>query len=533
MRNNGTGETAGPGGKRAGDSAWGRRRQPGRALRIGFVLDVAGYGKRPVPDRDAVQERLRRLVVAALADCGLALGEGAVDHQWSGDGINCILPPDVDPPTVLSTAIRSLAVGLGADNARHTDRIRLRMAVGVGITERSAAGFGGLVIVDINRLVDSAELRAALTDNPAADLAVAVSDQAYALIVKPGYPGLPPGQFTAVNVAAKEFSGTAWIWLSSRQWSRPAYLPLDPADPREVGGYRVVARLGAGQAGTVYLASRDAAPGWAALKVFDERLASDPDARRRLPFGMLAARVVREPGIATVIDADTRDGQRQPWVASTLVRGPSLAATVAETGPLPADTAGWIALDLARALTTLHETRLTHHAVTPSNVLLDSRGPVLTDFGVSRNALVTGPGTEADDVLMLGATVFYAAAGHAPWADAPLTPLPAGADVPRDLDLADCPTRLVPIAAVCLAADPAARPPAAKVHAWLADEVGQRPRSWLPDPVVDRIAEYQALPPLRGRFRRQWLTAAPGPRDQSVAFPGAPVGRLEPCLAWS
>ncbi len=111
------------------------------------------------------------------------------------------------------------------------------------------------MIVDINRLVDSAPLRSALADEPAADLAVAISDQAYTLIIQPGYPGIPAGQFTRVNVVAKEFSGPAWIWLSTRQWSEPAYLPLDAADPREVGGYRIVARLGAGQAGPVYLAS--------------------------------------------------------------------------------------------------------------------------------------------------------------------------------------------------------------------------------------------------------------------------------------
>lgn len=472
---------------------------------MGFVLDVAGYGKRAVPDRDAVQERLRRLVVSALADCGLALGDGIVEHQWTGDGINGVLPSDVDPPAVLSVLIRSLALGLARDNARYADRVRLRMAAGVGLVERSPAGFGGLVIVDINRLVDSSELRAALVTDPAADLAVALSEQAYALIVKPGYPGIPPGQFTPVNVAAKEFAGTAWIWLSTRQWSRPAYLPLDPADPREVGGYRIAARLGAGPGAAVYLASDGAAeaqPGWVALKVFDKRVAADPDARRRLPFGTLAARVVREPGIATVIDADAGDDQDQPWLASTLVRGPSLACVVAETGPLPAGPAGWIALELARALTALHETRLTHQAVTPSNVLLGSRGPVLTDFGVSRNALVSGPGSEEDDVLMLGATTFFAVTGYSPWTDAALSP-PPGSEAAGELDLTGCPSRLAPLVAACLAADPAARPPAAKVHAWLADELGQRPRAWLPDPVVARIAECQLLPPPRGRFRWQ------------------------------
>jgi hypothetical protein len=176
MRQAGAGFAGGPGARRPVTAS--RGRQSGRALRTGFVLDVAGYGTRAVPERDDVQRRLRQLVVAMLAESGLTLDRRVVDHQWTGDGINAVLPSDIDPPTVLSVLIRSLAAGLSADNARHADRIRLRMAIGVGLIERRAAGFGGPVIVDINRLVDSAALRAALSGEPAADLAVAISDQA-------------------------------------------------------------------------------------------------------------------------------------------------------------------------------------------------------------------------------------------------------------------------------------------------------------------------------------------------------------------
>jgi hypothetical protein len=507
-------------------------RQSGRALRMGFVLDVAGYGTRTVPERDDVQRRLSQLVVAMLSECGLTLEMRVVDHQWTGDGINAVLPSDIDPPAVLSVLIRSLAAGLNADNGRHADRIRLRMAIGVGLIERRAAGFGGPVIVDINRLVDSAALRSALSGEPAADLAVALSDQAYTLIIQPGYPGIPAGQFAHANVVAKEFSGTAWIWLAARQWSEPAYLPLGAADPREVAGYRIVARLGSGQAGLVYLASGgsgggsggglsggfsggglgDAAPGWAALKVFDQRLVADPAVRRRLSLGAIAARVAREPHVASLIDSDVGDDQDHPWVASTLVRGPSLAAVVAETGRLPADTAGWIALGLARALATLHEAGFTHDAVSPRNVVLDAHGPVLTDLGISRTTLISGPGTPEDDVLMLGATVFFAAVGRPPWGDGAVGAVPAAqpcaAGPPVDPDLAGCPPLLAPIIGACLAAEAAARPTAAKLHAWLAAGTGQRPPSWLPGPVAARVTEYRVLPPSRGRFR--W----PRGRDQ-------------------
>lgn len=478
----------------------GGRGGSGLRLRIGFALDVAGYGARTVPERAEIQRRLRQLVVTALGGCGLPLDPAVVDHQWTGDGINAILPADIDPTIAVPVLIRSMAAGLARDNARCCDRIRLRLGIGVGLTEPSAAGYDGPLIVDISRLVDSATLRAALAASPAADLAAAISSQLYDLVIKVGYPGIPPGQFTKVNVTAKEFSGPAWIWVSARQWSEPAYSPLTPADPRQAGGHRIVARLGSGVGTRVYLAAgQTPGGGWTAVKVFGTDLTTDQETRRRLVTGALAASVVRGPHLASVTGSDT--GASQPWVASTLVRGPSLAATVAETGPLPADSAAWLALGLARAVATLAESGLSHHAITPHNVLLDADGPVLTDFGISRAALTSAPGTAADDVLQLGAAVCHAVTGRSPWDGSLDGPLPL-AGPHGEPDLAGCPPALAPVLKACLAADPAARPAAARLHAWLADVAGPRPRLWLPGPVRARLAEYRELPPPRPRPRR-------------------------------
>lgn len=504
MQDAGAGDAAAPGpGDRPAIGAGPGARHSGRALRMGFVLDVAGYATRSVPERDEVQRRLRQLVVAALAACGLALDVGGVDHQWTGDGINAVLPASIDPTVVLALLIRSLAAGLRAGNATRDDRIRLRMAIGVGLIERSAAGFGGPVIVEINRLVNCAALRSALARAPAADLAVAVSEQAHALVIVPGYPGIPRGQFTRVSVAEKEFSGHAWLWMSSRQWSAPAYLPSSAPDPREAGRHRIAARLGTGPASTVYLASGKA--GWAALKVFDQRLTADPEVRRRLADGAVAASLARDPHLAAVISSGGAGAggadQGQPWVSSTLVRGPSLAAAVSETGPLPAESAGWVVLGVAGALAALHEAGLSHHAVSARNVVLGASGPVLTDYAVSRTALVSGPGRASDDVLMLGTTACYAATGRFPWGTVTAPPAAPGAAA-GDPELAGCPPWLAPIVLACLAPEPAQRPAAAQVRSWVADEIGDQPRSWLPDPVAARVTEYQELPAsARGRFR--------------------------------
>jgi hypothetical protein len=509
---------AGTGDAGAGGSV--RTRSFGRSLRIGFALDVKGYGGRPVPQRDAVQERLSQLVAAAVATCGDELSLQLIEHQWSGDGINALLPTDIDPTAVVPVLIRSLAARLHLDNRRHADRIRLRMAVGVGLSEARATGYGGPMIMEISRLIDSAALRSALDNAPDADLAVAVSDHLYALVIKAGYPGIPEGQFSAVTAASKEFSETAWIWVSTRQWSAPAYQPLRPEDPREVGGYRIVARIGAGQAGQVYLASSDTGgPGgltgegreWVAVKVFEAALTTDPDVERRLSVGILGGKVLPGgPNLTRVLAPRELErplwAEGAPWVASTLVRGPSLAAAVVETGPLPADATGWLAVNLARAVATAHLVPLAHQAVCPHNVILDATGPVLTDWGLNRTALVHGPGDvggdAAADVLMLAATVFYAATGRSPWGEQVDVLADAPHERPDDTDLSGCPPLLRPLLAECLAPDPAARPPASVVLSRLVSAVGRQPQAWLPGPVAARVTEYQTLPPFpRGRLR--------------------------------
>ena len=99
---------------------------------MAFVLDVVGYGARTVLQQQQVQRRLQRLVDATLGECGLKLDPEIVEHQWTGDGINAVLPVDIDPTVILPLLIRSLASALGADNAQSADRIRLRMSVSAG-----------------------------------------------------------------------------------------------------------------------------------------------------------------------------------------------------------------------------------------------------------------------------------------------------------------------------------------------------------------------------------------------------------------
>jgi hypothetical protein len=454
---------------------------------MGFVLDVAGYGARTAPMRNDIQRRLPPLVSSMLAKCGMDLGE--VEHEWTGDGINAVLPAEIDPTVALSVMIRSLAAQLGPDNARSGDPIRLRMAVGIGLVEHSGAGFGGPMIVDINRLVGSTQLRAALAAHPTADLAVAISDQVHSIIIRPGYPGIPRTQFTPVNVMEKEFAAPAWIWISARQWSTPAYQPLTRRDPRQIGGYRIAARIGSGPAGQVYLGSSGKSA-FLAIKLFAPRIAADTEARRRLASGVLVASELRDPRLGHVADSDTES--TRPWIASALVAGPSLASVVEQTGPLPVNSAAWVALGVARALATIHDAGHAHEALTPANVLIRANDPVVTDFGVSRNALTDGPAETAGDLFALGCLTFFAAVGRTPFGDGPyFTRAPATLGEP---DLTDCPPELLPTVRACLNRDPWRRPCPRALISRLIAVAGQPTRPRLPAAVATRISDYRQLP---------------------------------------
>ncbi|MYX43802.1 serine/threonine protein kinase, partial [Streptomyces sp. SID89] len=89
------------------------------------------------------------------------------------------------------------------------------------------------------------------------------------------------------------------------------FQPLEAGDPSVVAGYRLVARLGAGGMGRVYLShTQGGRP--VAIKVVRPELADDPAFRRRFRREVEAARRVRGAYTAELVDADT-DGV-PPWL---------------------------------------------------------------------------------------------------------------------------------------------------------------------------------------------------------------------------
>jgi serine/threonine protein kinase len=275
---------------------------------------------------------------------------------------------------------------------------------------------------------------------------------------------------------------------------------LQPADPRLIGPYRLVAQLGSGGMGRVFLAmSAGGRP--VAVKMIRAELAADPDFRSRFSREVTAARRVNGLFTALVVDADV-DAQ-VPWLATAYVAGPSLAQTVKDHGPLSAKSVLALAAGLAEGLKAIHAAGVVHGDLKPSNVLLAEDGPRVIDFGISHAAEaapVTHPGLvmgspgfmspeqamgkkvgPLSDVFSLGAVLAFAATGERPFGTG--TPIALLDRVIHDTPSIDkVPPEVRPLVQRCLAKDPSERPTPAD----LLDELGalQAATDWVPESIV-------------------------------------------------
>ena len=126
---------------------------------------------------------------------------------------------------------------------------------------------------------------------------------------------------------------------------------LGPGDPQRIGGYRLLARLGAGGMGQVNLARSDRGR-TVAVKLVRPELAAREEFRARFRQEVRNAQRVGGFWTAPVLDADTEAAV--PWVATGYVAGPSLQQVVShDHGPLPERSVRILAAGLAHALNAL------------------------------------------------------------------------------------------------------------------------------------------------------------------------------------
>ncbi|HJP72721.1 MAG TPA: serine/threonine-protein kinase [Pseudonocardiaceae bacterium] len=308
----------------------------------------------------------------------------------------------------------------------------------------------------------------------------------------------------------------------------PSVNPLRRSDPRAIGPFRLLGRLGGGAMGQVYLGmSKAGRP--VSVKVVHPHLAEDQHFRRR--FAAEVGAVRRVHGIYTPAVVDSDPGAELPWMATAYVAGPSLSDLVENDGPLPSDTVLRLAAGIAEALANIHGAGLLHRDLKPANVLLSTDGPSVIDFGVSfvaggTSLTQTGtqvgtapflapeqvngtPLTGAADVFSLGSLLAYAATGIPPFGDGSpgevLYRIVHSPPDPKALDGTSSTLREVIVR--CLDKDPDRRPtPEQIVEACSAD---RPPLRWLPAMTADRITRSRAATTAlvsKARTRRRTAT---------------------------
>ncbi|WP_053763965.1 protein kinase domain-containing protein [Streptomyces sp. AS58] len=277
-------------------------------------------------------------------------------------------------------------------------------------------------------------------------------------------------------------------------------MALHRDDPRSVGGYRLVDRLGSGGMGVVYR-GRSRSGREVAVKIVHAQYAEDGVFRARFRQEIDAVRKVSGAFTAPVVDADPEAAR--PWMATQYVPGPSLADRMRAVGPLKGAELRRLALGLVEALRDIHGVGVVHRDLKPANVLIAEDGPRVIDFGISRAAdgqtltetghmigtppfmspeQLTDPRSvgPASDVFSLAALLVFALTGRGPFdAESPyLTAYQVINDEPVLDGVGPPPLRSLLLG--CLAKEPDARPEL--------DELAQELAAVLPEPASDDSA---------------------------------------------
>ena len=331
---------------------------------------------------------------------------------------------------------------------------------------------------------------------------------------------------------------------------QPTMAPLRRWDPERIGPYSLLGRLGAGAMGQVFL-GRSTAGRLVAVKTIKIEFAEEAGFRTRFAQEVAAARRVSGVFTAAVIAADP--DADMPWLATAYVPAPSLTQLVRRCGPLPVPATRWLAAGCAEALESIHTAGLVHRDLKPSNVLVAPDGPRVIDFGVARaaeriqltvtrgavgtpaymapeQARDTRQASMASDMFSLGATLLFAATGHAPYdGETVMDVLVRLATEPPDL--AGLPAELTGMITACLERSPRDRPASATLLNQLGPFVegpaaANGGHSYLTDTAMELIEEYRNGPQLAdGSYDDEEAsgdatfgshTALPAPRQRGI-----------------
>ncbi|MET0645608.1 MAG: protein kinase [Pyrinomonadaceae bacterium] len=167
-----------------------------------------------------------------------------------------------------------------------------------------------------------------------------------------------------------------------------------PLVGQSIGHYRVMALLGSGGMGDVYLARDTRLGRKVALKLLPDYLTDDESRIRRFRQEARAASALNHPNVLTIYEIEQVDGRY--FIAAEFVEGETLRQHLNGGRLRPGEALG-VAAQIAGALSKAHQAGIVHRDIKPENVMLDAEGRVkVLDFGLAKYTQPFGGGVSDD-----------------------------------------------------------------------------------------------------------------------------------------
>ena len=312
------------------------------------------------------------------------------------------------------------------------------------------------------------------------------------------------------------------------------------------GAYRLLVRLGSGSFGTVWAGRREDPDGLAAVKVAESRYSDVAAFAASFTTEIRVMGQVQSDFVPKLIESQAHDAPA--WIATELIPGPPLDKVIDRFRGLPADTVWHLGGCIADALAAIHACNIRHRDLRPKNVLLVADGPWVIDFNLAHIVQIAHRGRsltpradygymspeeaqgglreakEPADIFALGATLVFAATGHAPFdGPAPASVINAEANL-YGLERGD----LLDLIESCLEKDAERRPSLTGLRESFARHTGNSGRNGfaatLPQEIAGWLQEYRenlaSQLGTRGPARLGWGTAGPGTGVTGLPAPG-------------
>ncbi len=271
--------------------------------------------------------------------------------------------------------------------------------------------------------------------------------------------------------------------------------PLRPGDPRAVGPWKVLSRIGAGGMGVVYYAHRDGQ--LVALKVVRDLDGTERNIVQYFKRELANLRLVSGPCVASLIDADMDSDPA--WIAFEFVEGKNLKVFLESEGPMSEQAWAKFASGLLEGIVQVHAAGVVHRDLKPTNIVMSANGPKLIDFGIAqslddtpftRTGLTVGTPTwmapeqvnsrivgQPADLFAAGSVLLYAATGREPWGTGTVGEIQARI-LRATPDLTGVATKQRRLISALLLKDPMRRPSAAGALGVLAGSVNWNVVPW-------------------------------------------------------